>query len=52
LKFLLPSGEAVLFVPTKMDDGDFEILNTYLKAHKRASGIEKTPNNETEDNDE
>ena len=39
LKFLLPSGEAVLFVPMQMLEGDFNILETYLDAYKRASGV-------------
>lgn len=37
LKFLLPSGEAVLYVPSKMKRSDFDILTTYLTAFKSAT---------------
>lgn len=36
LKFFLPSGDAHLFIPSSMDEDDFEILATFIDAHKRA----------------
>ena len=50
LKFLLPSGEAALFLPPRMTDSDFEILEVYLQAHKKASAqvAEGEPENESE----
>ncbi|MCH7690681.1 MAG: hypothetical protein IIA17_06505, partial [candidate division Zixibacteria bacterium] len=47
LKFLLPSGEAVLYVPSKMTTSDFGILEAHLKAHKMASE-QATPKEESE----
>lgn len=37
LKFLLPSGEAVLFLPQQMTERDFSTLDIYLNAVKGAS---------------
>lgn len=37
LRFFLPSGDAYLFVPTSMDEDDFEILNTLIETHKKAT---------------
>lgn len=39
LRFLLPSGRAVLFLPIGMTSLDFDILSTYLDAHKRSSEL-------------
>lgn len=40
LRFLLPSGEAILFVPREMTTRDFDVLDMYLNTHKIASNIE------------
>ena len=40
LRFLLPSGEAVLFVPKQMNDSDFTTLELYMSAFKSASESE------------
>lgn len=51
LKFLLPSGDAVLYLPAIMTGSDFGILEAYLKAHKMASD-QATPKEESESDSE
>lgn len=52
LKFLLPSGEAILWLPIQMASTDFAILNTYMEAFKLASEAFKTPPPDKDGNSE
>lgn len=46
LRFLLPSGRAVFFLPVGMKQLDFKLLSTYLDAHKSASEQNDTAPNQ------